>query len=267
MTEELYSPELLKRTEPMKNKRRKNGFSLTEVLMAISILAIAMVFVGGLFPVGLQLSKISTEQTIAAIIADEAFAKIKLIVKYEDNRVVVGDFNDFEMLSFRQIVDRDRLKVLLPDIDPDKFNYPSAYTSQLKQYCCSALCRSVYPQNPPNPLHPKSRQVQVTVFVCKKLAPAAAYWNWDATTDTFDYRINVNPEPILVQVTPAIGSDILTIVNPDDNIFINDGSSIVDDATGLLYRVLERDADTLNTLMLDRFWESLIVPVPIPAYV
>ena len=54
------------------------GFSLAEVMMATGILAIGFVFIASVFPVGVKLTAVATEQTIAPIVADEAFAKIKL---------------------------------------------------------------------------------------------------------------------------------------------------------------------------------------------
>ena len=57
---------------------KKNGFSLTEVLISIGVLAIGMIFVAGVFPVGIYFNTLSTERTIAAVVADEAFAKVRL---------------------------------------------------------------------------------------------------------------------------------------------------------------------------------------------
>ena len=62
----------------MKLTFRIKGFSLTEVLLAVATLAIGMSFVGGTFLVGVHLSTVATERTIAAVAADEAFAKIQL---------------------------------------------------------------------------------------------------------------------------------------------------------------------------------------------
>ena len=46
--------------------------------MAAGILAIGFAFIAGMFPVGVKLTAIATEQTIAPIVADEATAKIRL---------------------------------------------------------------------------------------------------------------------------------------------------------------------------------------------
>ena len=57
---------------------RCDGFSLTEVLLAVATLTIGMAFVSGTFVAGVFLSTISSERTMAAVVADEAFAKIRL---------------------------------------------------------------------------------------------------------------------------------------------------------------------------------------------
>src|SRR3989304_725254 len=54
------------------------GFSLTEVLLAMGTLAVGMLFIAGVFPVSIHFTTVASERTIAAAVADEAFAKIKL---------------------------------------------------------------------------------------------------------------------------------------------------------------------------------------------
>ncbi|MHC4240718.1 MAG: type IV pilus modification PilV family protein [Planctomycetota bacterium] len=56
----------------------RSGFSLTEVLLAIGILAIGMVSIAALFPAAIHSSTTTSEPTVAAIVADEAFAKVRL---------------------------------------------------------------------------------------------------------------------------------------------------------------------------------------------
>ena len=73
------------------------GFSLTEVLLAVGILAVGMLFIAGTFLVGIHFSTIATEQTIAAVASDEAFAKIKLYgVNLNDPNWLVGNLRPFE---------------------------------------------------------------------------------------------------------------------------------------------------------------------------
>jgi len=62
----------------MQTVHRQSGFSLTEVLLAVATLAVGMLFVAGTFLLGVHFSRISTERSIGAVVAEEAFAKIRL---------------------------------------------------------------------------------------------------------------------------------------------------------------------------------------------
>ena len=79
------------------------GFSLTECLLAIGILAVGMLFIAGVFPVGIHFTTVATERTIAAVVADEAFAKIRLYALGEPNNPLVGI--DFSRLDPNQLTD------------------------------------------------------------------------------------------------------------------------------------------------------------------
>ena len=122
--------------------RTKNGFSLMEVLLAIGILSIGMIFIAGVFPAAIYMTTFSTEQSIAAAAADEAFAKIKLYIQPTGIPGI--------------------LQYGLTDpniINPSEFFYPSTNESPAgKQYCWSALFKRVGPTD-----------VQTTVFVCRKM--------------------------------------------------------------------------------------------------
>ena len=129
----------------MKGKCNNKGFSLTEVLLSVGILAVGMTFVAGVFPVAIHFTTIATERTIAAIVADEAFAKIRLYG--------IGEPNDPNAFLAAQY------------IDPNEFAYPSTDASiSKKQYFWSALCRQVDMSN-----------VQVTVFVSRKTGSKTVY--------------------------------------------------------------------------------------------
>ena len=62
----------------MSCRLKNHGFSLTEVLIAVGILAVGMTFIAGVFPVAVHFSTLANEQTLAAVIADEAFAKVRI---------------------------------------------------------------------------------------------------------------------------------------------------------------------------------------------
>jgi hypothetical protein len=222
----------------MRSRRQYSGFSLTEVLLAVGTLAIGMIFISGTFLTGIHFSTISTERTIAAVVADEAFAKVRVygIIDLADPNLAVNQQARFELLS------------LIPGVE---FAYPSTGTSAEKHYYWSALCRPVYSG-------PDNRLMQVTVFVSRKLGE----------TTTFEGGA-ARPVPVQVPVTGAIGDRILTITG--DIQFINDGYTIVENGTGNIYRVVERGADPAFpeqiTLAEDKPWQGgdsvWVIPPPV----
>ncbi len=223
----------------MSSELKKSGFSLTEVLLAVGTLAIGMVFIGGTFLVGIHLSTISTERTIAAVAADEAFAKIKLYgIDPADSDLAVDQLISFETLN---------------PIVADEFAYPSTKTRFNKQYYWSALCRRANSDQ-------NNRLVQVTVFVSRKVGSGTRY-SGGAT----------KPIPVQVSVLKASGAgdEGLTINVPGEETLINDGCTIADNQTGQLYRVVQRYADPPNTILLDRAWQGgsagsvWVIPPPI----
>ena len=125
------------------NRQKRRGFSLTELLFALGVLSIGMVFVAGVFPAGLVFTIESSEQTIATVVADEAFAKVRLLAWDENDpgkRVVPSDFKVDRLDWF------DFILVVLkrPPVDMpfllDEFLYPSSFEVEPddRNYCWSA---------------------------------------------------------------------------------------------------------------------------------
>jgi len=223
----------------MAKRRRYGGFSLVEVLLAIGTLAIGMMFIGGTFLAGVYFSTVSTERTIATVVANEAFSKIKLFgVDMADPNLVLNG----QKLFYYQVKP-------LCAIDPNEFAYPSTRTLADKQYFWSALCRRD-PSDPNNAL-------VVTVFVSRKVGTATQYvgpagpLNW--------------PVPMPIRVAGTIGSNILTIA--DDPRWIGEGYTIVEDGSGQKYRVVERGVNPAQVLLdPDTPWlgGNLVWAVPPP---
>jgi len=248
------------RVLPVRKLRKKNGFSLTEVLFAVATLAIGMLFIAGTFPVAIYFSTIATERTIAAVVADEAFAKIRLYAVGNPN-----DPNDDISLAALKVDQHTYFNdpnVLPFGIDPNEFAYPSTGPDiTQKKYFWSALCRRV---------DLTAQLVQVTVFVSRKIGEGGGYRvrNSDGTLNPVG---SFYPIPIAVVVSQA-GPDELSIVEPVEKTFINDGYTIVDNETGQIYRVLERYAGAPpidQVIKLDRPWRGgptgsvWVVPPPV----
>ena len=223
----------------MKLMTKKSGFSLTEVLLALGTLAIGMTFISGTFIAGIYLSTISTEQTIASVVAEEAFAKVRLygLGSAGQNPAVDG---------------MTRYESLNTNVPADEFAYPSTPIESDKQYYWSALCRSVDSS-------PANRLIQITVFVSRKFGPGTTYQG----------GLN-RPVPVEVGVSFVSGNgNALTISNSAQQSYINDGCKIVDNRTGGIYRVVQRDPDAPNTIVLDRPWQGgsagsvWVVPPPV----
>ena len=223
----------------MKLTPKKNGFSLIEILLAIGTLAIGMTFISGTFLAGIYLSTVSTERTIAAVVADEAFAKIRLYgVDLSNANLPVNSLISFESLN--------------TVIESDEFAYPSTRTQTDKQYYWSALCRPLSSSS-------DNRLLQVTVFISRKVGSGTTY---PGDSD--------RPVPVRVGVSLVAGSESkLTINNQANRSYINDGYKIVDNRTGKIYRVLQRDFDAPETIILETSWQGVsadyvwVVPPPV----
>jgi hypothetical protein len=135
-----------------------------------------------------------------------------------------------------------------------EFLYPSEKTSGDKQYCWSALCRPVDSGS-------TNRLIQVTVFVSRKVSSTATYPG-GAT----------RPAPVQVSVSAISGAgnqNKLAITTPGEQTLIDGGCTIADNRTGLLYRVVQRDPDAIDTIVLDRVWQGgstgsvWVVPPPV----
>lgn len=241
----------------MNSEPRKTGFSLAEVLLAIGTLAVGVLFVAGVFPVGVHLTTIATERTIASIAADEAFAKIKLYANDPNGGIDLGELGTNNLKDFNDV-----LKSGI-EIDPCEFTYPSTDVPvEQKHYYWTALCRR---------LGTSSQLVQVTVFVCREVNPSLEYRDRDISGELGKIAY---PVPVKVKILKVKDNE-LEIDDPypadgvEEETFINDGYTIVDNKTGRIYRVLERYAAADNTILLDRKWGGdatgyvWVVPPPV----
>jgi type II secretory pathway pseudopilin PulG len=233
----------------MPRRFKQHAFSIAEVLIAVGILGVAFIFIAGVFPLGIRFTEVSTNRTVGTLVANEAFAKIRLVadeigpdlslLEEDEHR----DFNDWcgDMDIFDDYY-----------LDPNLYCYPTDnfvdYTD--KNYCWSALLRRVdeYKSDPNNP--DSSRDVQVTVFVYRRTGENLRYYKPDYDDTKFpgdnayglitDEIIDV-PAPVRIEIDTVIDRENeLRIVRTEDENLINDGDMILDDATGRIYRVIER---------------------------
>jgi hypothetical protein len=216
-----------------------------------------MVFIAGVFPVGIYFATVATERTVAAVAADEAFAKIRIYA--------IGDLNDVSdniqvnNLNYNNLMDFNDTSIFpaTKDINANELAYPS-YTTDVtqKQYFWSALCRITERYNStlnPNP------PVQVTVFVCRKVSPNLEYLKPPNGGGTVNW-----PAPVKVGVFGTSKNELQISGGPETYTYINDNSTIVDDATGRIYRVRERYRDDPATavredsvILLDSNWDDM----------
>jgi hypothetical protein len=220
-----------------------------------------MIFVAGVFPVAIYFSTVSTERTVAAVVADEAFAKVKIYAMGDLS--TTADDIDISGLSENELRDFNDTTIFQATsvITADEFAYPSDLDINLKQkqYYWSALCRlSENDVNNPNP------PVQVTVFVSRKIAQHLEYRAESGTsTRPVPVKVGVN------QTGVSKGSE-LRIGDSGQKNFINDGYTIVDDDTGWIYRVLKRyPGSNDDVILLDKDWDGdssgdvWVVPPPL----
>lgn len=222
----------------MNKKLRQSGFSLVEVLMAVGILTVGLLLVATMFPAAIFMTTVASERTMAAIVADEAFAKIQIYQVNETIGVPLktdGKCYDWgeEMRTAGKIVDEE---FAYPPVGPD---------SDSSQYFWSALYRKTNNNT-------IDGEYQVIVFVGRRLNPGHTFQK-----DADDGKSGRRPVPDKsTNVSGTKGSLILTVSGVDENL-INPPTTIIDSATGKLYAVVKRDSSGVT---LDRELEDDISP-------
>lgn len=220
----------------MNANRRQSGFSLIETLLAVGTLAVGMVFVAGTFTAGVYFASVSTEKTVATVVADEAVAKIALFgldLDPKSTKLKTDGFVPYEDVNRIRMASRECL-------------YPSDSNSYYGEYAWSAICRRSSSDG---------RLCELSIFVSRLMGVNATYWRCD-TAGVLQTDPTL-PRPLRVGVTVAQTTDPtrseLTILNDtsttaaDESLFLDAGFMIVDDATGRIYRVVDRSSTTSGT--------------------
>jgi len=272
------------------------------MLIATGIMAIGMVMIATIFPVGVKLTSLASERSIGAVAADEAFAKIQLYglrdfaywpaaqinqVSGQPNPGATYTHCDsylytnmFALGPDKILGTTDDLSVPLDTTWSEAF-YPSTVLSgtEKQRYHWSALCRRV-----------SLKEVQVTVFVNRKTSNVSNYRAWTCNVGNTLFSAAQNgkwPSPVKVGVQYVPGEPRQLEFNPTDDVinpkwnddlppadphrvtrFFSEGVTIVDDYSGRIYRVMEyRDTDDdglRDTLVLDQDWQWPGYPVNPP---
>jgi hypothetical protein len=234
----------------MSRNVRQHGFSLTETLLAVATLAVGLLFIGGTFMTGVYFSTVSTERTIGSVVADEAVAKIRLY-RLDPSAITPASLYALDPNS------GDPASVpyvpfdWLSGIPSSEYLYPSTGDTTVAQYSWAAICRRL-----------SGRLVQVTVFISRETGAHSQYWVRKRGAAWPGLDVTDLPRPVRVGVVQDVGSptreiqivDSVAADGIDERAFISDGTSIVDDATGQVYRVLERSATQPDRVTLDRPW-------------
>jgi prepilin-type N-terminal cleavage/methylation domain-containing protein len=239
---------------------RQKGFSLTEVLMAAGVLAIGLTLIAMAFPVGVKLTSVTTEQTIADAAYGEAVANMHL---YADS--LPAGFNLAQTPTIPATGSCVDFTGDLSALSGNVRFYPSLVPMpEEKRYCWSILVRRT---------DPNTNELQTTVFVCRIQGMNAKHYDMDAPPNPYVTSYNKdNPWPVPVKVMvnyTAFGKMITVRPNTqfDDTgktltacHFFTEGCMIIEDKTGYLYKVME----TQDLSPKDGFRETLVLNKDFP---
>lgn len=241
------------------NSRIKSGFSLVEVMFAAGILAIGFMLILTLWPAGIKLTAISTERVIGTIVADEAFAKIRLYgldmssVYWPVDAAAPGKIDTKQSVKYMDVAG-----VGFEHDDYEETRYPSVDGVDIdKKYCWSALVR-----------HIAQNSYQVTVFVSRLVGDVAEYPVYDADLGTWSTYWRPVPIAIMRDNSDSIIGELVSEIDMDSSqvdadlaAYVNSRSIIVDGLSGKRMRVMERDLyklaiakDIEEDVLGDEFW-------------
>lgn len=228
----------------MKMKFKHTGFSLVEVLMAVGILTVGLLLVATMFPAAIYMTTVASERTMAAIVADGAFAKIQI---YDVNGITSTLNDPCNCYDWGDGMEA------ASSIDVNEFSYPPVDPNGgSSQYFWSALYRKTDNNS-------DSAEYQITVFVARRMNSGLTY---ESGSVAAGYS-GGNTWPMLMELDATGSQDSLTLnINGDDEKLVNPSVTIVDNATGKLYAVVKRGEDNDDKkITLDRPLESAVTSI------
>lgn len=217
--------------------------------MAAGILAIGFMLVATTFPVGVALTARATERTLAAQVANEAFAKIKLYGIEPNPEITDPDGNpvcvDFYDIAGRFYTDNDSIGVDEESYADKMFAFPSVHSylkPDEKKYHWSALCRYI-----------DASTAQVTVFVSRLTGAGRVLYPHPLDPKNPDLYVE-RPRPIRIKMdsdaADLTGSEI--VVHDDDYIvaadevplceYIEGECTLIEESTGIPLIVIEKSS-------------------------
>jgi prepilin-type N-terminal cleavage/methylation domain-containing protein len=217
-------------------KMKQNGFSLTEVLMAAGILSVGIMLVATMFPAAIYLTTVASEKTFAAIVADQAFAKMRLYgIK------TVSDPNQTKI--FRRYWE-DMNDV----IDFEEYTYPSFDGKW--QYGWVPLCKKLNDD-------PCDLQYLVKLYVSRRTNPNQKFFSSGTLVGNSDMPIPISVKVVYTSPNKLLidrftNGPVIDFISPPP------ATAIVDDQSGRVFRITSKDAEdtTGRTVLIDRRWDK-----------
>jgi hypothetical protein len=234
----------------MTHRCRYRGFSLTEVLLAAGILTVGFLLIAGVLPVGVKLTMMSTERTIGAVAADEAFAKMRLFGIRDVHRKAAWPYD-----PNTECVDYVNVSALPLSFNDGEFSYPSCdVRPDTKKYYWSALLR--YQKDDLG-----LDAFQVTVFVNRHTGLGVQYPYRDIKGTIPGLASIPVPRVVPIEVAAPTGvvgyTDRINILDNSLVGLVTDESILVDGRTGQIMPVAQRNRSNPALIRLkDKLYDT-----------
>lgn len=206
--------------------------------MAAGILSVGIMLVATMFPAAIYLTTVASEKTFAAIVADQAFAKMRLYgIK------TVSDPNQTKIF-------RKYWEDMNDVIDFDEYTYPSFDGKW--QYSWVPLCKKLNDD-------PCDLQYLVKLYVSRRTNPNQKFFSSGTLNSYSDMPIPLcvkvgynRAKPKQLTIPKYLNNPVVEFVCPPP------ATAIVDNFSGGVFRIISKDDEdvTGETVTLDRSWDK-----------